>query len=62
MKLFINILLLHFFLIGNLANALEAGKWLFVNEDEYCYIGSLPIDTDLPKNKQRGDTWQNVKI
>ena len=37
--------------------ALEQGKWIFVNESEYCYIGSIPMETDLPKDKKRGDTY-----
>lgn len=37
--------------------ALEPGKWIFVNETEYCYIGSIPIETDLPEEKKRGDTY-----
>ena len=54
MKLFITIILL---LLNTNIYALEAGKWNFVKEDEYCYIGSLPIETDLPKNKKRGETY-----
>ena len=49
--------LLGIFIISNSLMALEPGKWTFANEDEYCYIGSLPIATDLPKNKKRGDTY-----
>ena len=41
----------------NLAYGLEAGKWKFVEESEYCYVGSLPTDTDLPAEKKRGDTY-----
>ena len=26
-------------------------------DDEYCYIGSIPIETDLSKEKKRGDTY-----
>ena len=38
-------------------SSLEPGKWQFINEDEYCYIGTLPIETDLPEEKKRGDTY-----
>ena len=44
-------------LFSNTAYALEKGKWIFVKDDEYCYIGSIPIETDLPKEKKRGDTY-----
>ena len=46
-----------FILFSNTAYALEKGKWIFVKDDEYCYIGSIPIETDLPKEKKRGDTY-----
>ena len=37
--------------------SLEKGKWTFVKDDDWCYIGSLPLDTDLPKTKKRGDNY-----
>ena len=37
--------------------ALEVGKWSFEKTDEYCYIGSLAINTDLPSDKKRGDFY-----
>ena len=46
-----------FILLSNTAYALEKGKWIFVKDDEYCYIGSIPSETDLPKEKKRGDTY-----
>ena len=49
-----------FILFSNTAYALEKGKWIFVKGDEYCYIGSIPIETDLPKEKKRGDTYMLV--
>ena len=39
-----------------LAN-IEKGKWNFVNEDNYCYIGSLAINSDIPEGKKRGDVY-----
>ena len=35
----------------------EKGKWNFVKETDYCYIGSAPAETDLPEGKQRGITY-----
>ncbi len=37
--------------------SLEKGKWSFVKDDDWCYIGSLPLKSDLPENKKRGDTY-----
>ena len=37
--------------------ALEVGKWSFEKADEYCYIGSLATETDLPSDKKRGDFY-----
>ena len=37
--------------------SLEKGKWMFVKENDWCYIASLPIKTDLPKSKKRGDNY-----
>ena len=42
---------------SGVAFSLEKGKWTFVNQEPYCYIISLPINTDLPKEKQRGETF-----
>ncbi|PPR50173.1 MAG: hypothetical protein CFH15_00686 [Alphaproteobacteria bacterium MarineAlpha5_Bin5] len=39
------------------AHSLEKGKWTFVKDDDWCYIGSLPLKTDLPENKKRGDNY-----
>ena len=37
--------------------SLEKGKWTFVKDNQYCYIGSIPIKTDLSEEKKRGDTY-----
>ena len=46
-----------FILFSHTAYALEKGKWTFVKDNEYCYIGSIPIETDLSEEKKRGDTY-----
>ena len=55
------IFLIFFYLIILFTNksvfSLEKGAWSFVKTDEYCYIGSLAIETDLPENKKRGDNY-----
>ena len=57
MKNFLIFFIFIYLLFLNTAYALEKGKWIFVKDDEYCYIGSIPIETDLPKEKKRGDTY-----
>ena len=37
--------------------ALEKGKWTFIKQDDWCYIGSLPIKSDLPESKKRGNNY-----
>ena len=41
------------------AFALEVGKWTFVVEDNYCYIGSAPTKEE-GKYDKRGDTYTLV--
>ena len=45
------------FLIPSQLFALEKGKWTFIKQDDWCYIGSLPINSDLPESKKRGDNY-----
>jgi len=52
---FIFILILTF-ATSSYANV-EMGKWNFIKEVDYCFIGSAPIETDLPESKQRGITY-----
>ncbi len=49
---FLSLLIISFQVI-----ALEKGKWSFVKTDEYCYIGSLAVETDLSPEKNRGDFY-----
>ena len=37
--------------------SLEKGKWTFVEDDDWCYIGSLPLKSDLPDTKKRGENY-----
>ena len=37
--------------------SVEMGKWNFIKEVDYCFIGSAQVETDLPENKQRGNTY-----
>ena len=45
------------FLMSSQLFALEKGKWTFIKQDDWCYIGSLPIKTDLPESKKRGNNY-----
>ena len=37
--------------------ALEKGSWTLSKNDDWCYIGSLPIKSDLPETKNRGENY-----
>ena len=52
---FIFILILTF-ATSSYANV-EMGKWNFIKEVDYCFIGSAPVETDLQESKQRGNTY-----
>lgn len=52
--IFISILLIS---ITKHTFSLEEGKWSFVKDENWCYIGSLPTKSDLSKSKKRGDNY-----
>ena len=43
--------------IAKQSTSLEKGKWSFVKDDDWCYIGSSPIKSDLPETKKRGENY-----
>ncbi len=59
MKIFYQLLFFVFFLFPSsiLLADIEKGQWNFIKKDNYCYIGSLPIKTDIPEGKKRGDVY-----
>ena len=59
MKFFFQLLFFVFFVFSTsiLLASIEKGKWNFVKENNYCYIGSLPIKSDIPEGKKRGDVY-----
>ena len=59
MKNFIKLFFFIFFLFlsNNILADIEKGNWNFVKENDYCYIGSLPINSDIPEGKKRGDVY-----
>ena len=57
MKIILKFLLVLYVALPITLNALEIGKWSFEKADEYCYIGNLAKETDLPSDKKRGDFY-----
>ena len=59
MKIFIQLFFfISFLFAANILLAdIEKGKWNYVKENYYCFIGSLPIKSDIPKGKKRGKTY-----
>jgi len=57
MKIFLKFLIVLYVALPSTLMALEVGKWSFEKADEYCYIGSLAIETDLPSDKKRGNFY-----
>ena len=57
MKIFLNFLIVLYVALPGALSCLEVGKWSFEKADEYCYIGSLATETDLPSDKKRGDFY-----
>ena len=43
--------------LTNYCFAIEKGKWSFVKDENWCYIGSKPIKSDLDESKKRGDNY-----
>ncbi|PPR48002.1 MAG: hypothetical protein CFH19_00091 [Alphaproteobacteria bacterium MarineAlpha5_Bin9] len=55
-----NIVLVFFlvsFLFTNISYAIEKGVWKFFVEEEYCYIGSAPIDIEMKKGLNRDPAY-----
>lgn len=51
------LLIFTLFILSMNAYSLEIGKWLFIQDEDWCYIGSLNIETDLPNEKSRGKNY-----
>lgn len=43
--------------IAKQSMSLEKGKWSFVKDNDWCYIGSSPVESDLPETKKRGENY-----
>ena len=57
MKIFLAFFFSIYVFLSYNAFSLEKGKWTFTKTDEYCYIGSIAIETDLSPEKTRGDFY-----
>ena len=44
-------------LITKQSISIEKGKWSFVKDEDWCYIGSSPLNSDLPETKKRGENY-----
>ena len=56
-KTLLTIIIIFLAIISKNSFSLEKGKWTFVKDDDWCYIGSLPLDTDLSESKKRGENY-----
>jgi hypothetical protein len=43
--------------ITNQSFSIEKGKWSLEKNENWCYIGSAPISSDLPETKKRGENY-----
>tara|TARA_B100000427_G_C15157911_1_gene441708 strand:- start:109 stop:579 length:471 start_codon:yes stop_codon:yes gene_type:complete len=57
MKIFLAFFFSFSILLSFQVFSIEKGKWNFVKTDEYCYVGSLAIETDLSPEKSRGEFY-----
>ena len=57
-KLLILLLFFTIFFVSYIgAVELESGKWNFIVDDDYCYIGSLPTYIEIEEGKKRDITY-----
>ena len=57
MKIILGLFFSAILFLPSVCFSLEEGKWSFVKTDEYCYIGSLAVESDLSPEKNRGDYY-----
>ena len=56
-KIAFTLLAVSIILITRQSLSIEKGKWSFVKDEDWCYIGSSPIESDLPETKIRGENY-----
>ena len=56
-KTLFTIVIIFLVILSKNSFSLEKGTWKFIKDDDWCYIGSLPLKSDLPETKKRGDNY-----
>jgi hypothetical protein len=56
-KTLFSLIIILFSSVSSSLFALERGSWTLSKNDDWCYIGSLPIKSDLPDTKKRGENY-----
>jgi hypothetical protein len=56
-KTFLAFMIIFFTTFTSSLFALEKGSWTITKDNDWCYIGSLPIKSDLPETKKRGKNY-----
>ncbi len=56
-KTLLTFIIIFYVSISNNTLALEKGSWNLTKNDDWCFIGSLPIKSDLPETKKRGENY-----
>ncbi len=56
-KTLLTITIIFLVILSKNSFSLEKGIWKFIKDDDWCYIGSLPLKSDLPETKKRGDNY-----
>ena len=56
-KALITLIVIFFASFSNNLIALEKGLWTLTKDNDWCYIGSLPIKSDLSETKKRGENY-----
>tara|TARA_B100001059_G_scaffold216145_1_gene234317 strand:+ start:338 stop:811 length:474 start_codon:yes stop_codon:yes gene_type:complete len=56
-KILLTIIFIFFVSISTNIHALEKGSWNLTKENDWCYIGTLPTESDLPETKKRGENY-----
>ena len=56
-KALLTFTIIFFTIISTKLYALEKGSWTLIKDNDWCYIGSLPIKSDLSETKKRGEHY-----
>ena len=56
-KILLTFTIILLFSVSSNLFALEKGSWTLTKNNDWCYIGSLPIKSDLSETKKRGENY-----